>query len=120
MGDRRLSMCERLRAWFSESIVMPVYAMDAGELGKCTSVGIWGGIFPVPAVTTVVTLFLLWVLPAKFTPAQKALAIAFNLLVAPLQFLVMPVFVIVGGMLANGLSCDPVSLMAKFQDSKVW
>jgi hypothetical protein len=77
------------------------------------------GIFPVPAVTTVVTLFLLWVLPTNFSPAQKGLAIAFNLLVAPLQFLVMPFFVIVGGMLFNGLQCDPVSLMAKFQSPEV-
>lgn len=93
--------------------------MEADQLGRCTSVGVWGGIFPVPAVTTVVTLFLLWALPTNFSPPEKGLAIAFNLLVAPLQFLVMPIFVIAGGALFSGLQCDPASLVAKFQSPEV-
>jgi hypothetical protein len=104
----------QMREWIYETIVKPTSKMETSDIGKCLSLGIWGGMFPCPGVTTLVVILLVFVLPNKFTPAMKAIAVAMKFVVSPLHYLMIPIFMTAGGFVFPGLECDPMHIVSKF------
>lgn len=102
---------------FQEYVIAPASELEANEVSLSVSIGLWGGVFPVPAVTTFVTMLLVALLRVSVT--QKALAFTFNMLATPLQLLSMPSFILMGNYLFREATCDPMTLLSTFNDPKV-
>ena len=80
--------------WFDAKLRRPLAAMSSAERFLVVLVGVVGGIFPLPALTTIATLLLSVVL--KFGSAQSAVAAVVNLLVTPIEFVLIPTFAKLG------------------------
>ena len=66
---------------------------------ECVVVGALGGLFPVPAATTVVTLFLCYVL--QQSALQITVASAVNLVATPVELACVPKFAVLGAMIVQ-------------------
>jgi len=108
---------ELITLWFHQYVVTPAAELEAHEISLSVSIGLWGGVLPVPALTTVATILLAAILHVSST--QKALAFTFNMLATPLQLLTMPSFIIMGNYLFRDSTCDPLTLLATFSDPNV-
>ena len=78
----------RAKAFWREKLLIPASNLTTEQLGLALGAGIWGGIFPVPGVTTAaVGLIIAGLrLVGCSTPAPAvALAVAVNLALTPLQ-----------------------------------
>lgn len=113
------SRYERFRHWVVEAVVHPITEMEAGQVGNCVSVGLWGGIFPIPGATTLAVLVMCWILPVHFSTAMQSVAVAMNVLITPVQWGVFPVFVIYGSYFLEDTVCDPVSIIEHFANPKL-
>ena len=102
---------------FQEYVITPAKELSSEEISLSVSVGLWGGVFPVPAVTTFITLVLVGILQLSVT--QKALALTFNMLATPLQILNMPTFILLGSSFFNMSNCEPLTLLSTFKDPNV-
>ena len=102
---------------FQDYVITPAAELEAKEVSLSVTIGLWGGVFPVPAVTTFVTMLLVALL--RVSAAQKALAFTFNMLATPLQLLSMPSFILMGNNLFHDATCDPMTLLSTFNDSEV-
>ena len=99
-------------------MITPASELEANEISLSVSIGLWGGVFPVPAVTTFATILLAAILRVSAT--QKALAFTFNMLATPLQLLSMPSFILMGNyFFQDSATCDPLTLLASFSDPKL-
>lgn len=108
-----------LRRWMILHILHPVTEMEAGQVGNCVSIGLWGGIFPIPGATTFAVLILCWILPVHFSAAMQTVAVAMNVLITPVQWAVFPLFIIYGSYFLEDATCDPVTIIAHFTNPKV-
>lgn len=99
---------------FHQYVVTPAAELEVHEISLSVSIGLWGGVLPVPALTTVATLLMAAIL--QVSSAQKALAFTFNMLATPLQILTMPSFILMGNYLFRDSTCDPLTLLATFRD----
>jgi hypothetical protein len=83
----------RVRNWINTKFIVPASTLRPQEVGLSLAVGIWGGIFPIPALSTFATVFLCsTVLFSMFNTAMTTIALSVNLAVTPLQLLFMPIF----------------------------
>ena len=113
------SRYERFRVWVVDAVVHPITEMEAGQVGNCVSVGLWGGIFPIPGATTLAVLVMCWILPVHFSTAMQSVAVAMNVLITPVQWGVFPLFVIYGSYFLEDTVCDPVSIIEHFANPKM-
>lgn len=118
MSENSRYSLSRLRQWFVESILKPTSKMEASDVAKSVSLGAWAGMFPCPGITTFVAFLLVFVIPNKFSPAMQALAVATKFLVSPLHYMMIPIFMVTGGLLIPGLECDPLHIIMRFTDGK--
>eukprot|EP00960_Hanusia_phi_P027710 746970-Hanusia_phi.AAC.3 len=90
------SIMERLRRFARHEVYEPAVKMSMAELGMSLSAGGWGGLFPIPGATTIAVFALLICLRTRFTvsPVVSALAVAINLLLTPVQIMLIPVFML--------------------------
>lgn len=117
--DREQSRYERWRLWVLSTIIHPVTEMEAGQVGNCVAVGMWGGIFPIPGATTFAVLVMCWILPVHFSTAMQSVAVAMNVLITPIQWGVFPLFIIYGSYFLQDTVCDPISIISHFTNPKV-
>ena len=108
--------------WFHEKVVRPLN--DLSVAGKLVSVafGTWFGIFPIPAVSTFLLLFTFNVLrlrKADFNKAQMTLATAVNLLMTPLMFLLLPIWLAIGSFFFRLEECSASDIIPAFSNSVV-
>ena len=82
-----------IKVWFDTKLITPAKSLSASQVGLSLGVGFWGGVFPIPALSTFATLFLCSVImTSAFNPAMTTIAIAINLIATPLQIALMPLF----------------------------
>jgi hypothetical protein len=89
---------QRLRTGAS-NFVSRLSGMTAAERLCCLLVGLLGGMFPVPMLTTVVTAFL-----SKFTSLpgpQMAVAMTINVVIAPVELVAIPPLARFGALLTG-------------------
>ncbi len=116
MGGSRY---DRFKAWFITSLLHPITEMEAGQVGNCVSVGLWGGIFPIPGATSFIVLVMCWILPVHFSAAMQTVAVATNVLITPVQWGVFPIFIIYGSYFLEDTTCDPVAIISHFTNPKI-
>lgn len=73
-----------------EKVVKPFTSLTVAECCLSAFVGLLGGCFPIPALTTIVTAFLCRLF--DFSTAQVAAAMVVNMLSTPLELMLIPVF----------------------------
>mmetsp|Transcript_24808 Transcript_24808/g.36589 ORF Transcript_24808/g.36589 Transcript_24808/m.36589 type:complete len:169 (+) Transcript_24808:34-540(+) len=108
----------KVREWFQESILEPASHMEISDILQCVAIGLWGGVFPIPGITTFATIALLFCSPFRVNGTMKAFSLAVNMLATPIQFAMMPLFLQLGNMLMPNMLCEPSVLMSKFRDSE--
>lgn len=75
---------------------------------------------PAPGFTTIMTIFLVQVVvPWQFTAPMKALAVAVNMVISPIKYMALPLFIYAGTFILGGIKCDPVTIFKKFHDPKL-
>jgi hypothetical protein len=75
---------------------------------------------PLPGFTTLMTIFLVQVVvPWQFTAPMKALAVAVNMVISPVKYMALPLFIYAGTFALGGIKCNPVAIFKKFHDPKV-
>lgn len=79
----------RVKAWFSR-FWRQLMDLSLTDRIVAVVVGIVGGIFPMPSITTLVTLFLARLMSC--TPPQIALSTSVNLVLAPVDIYLLPKF----------------------------
>jgi hypothetical protein len=109
----------RFKSWLVQHVLHPVTEMEAGQVGNCVSIGLWGGIFPIPGATTFAVLLMCWMLPVHFSAAMQTVAVASNVLITPVQWGVFPVFIMYGSYFLEDTACDPVTIIEQFADPKI-
>lgn len=100
------------------SVIHPVTEMEAGQVGNCVAVGLWGGIFPVPGATTFAVLVMCWILPVHFSAAMQTVAVAMNVLITPVQWGIFPLFILCGSFFLPDTVCDPITIIGHFTNPK--
>lgn len=81
---------QQVRHWTRQKITRPLAAMSAWDRATCLLVGVLGGLFPVPMVTTAVTVALCAML--GLSAVQSGVATAVNFALTPAQLFMIPVF----------------------------
>ena len=79
---------QRVKNWWRNKLALPWSKLGLVEKVFAVLVGLVGGLFPIPALTTAVTLAL--VSAFKMNAAQAGVATAINLMVTPLEFILIP------------------------------
>lgn len=110
-----LNLLSRTMRCFSRYVIHPIQSLSPHEAGPSIAVGFYGGLFPVPGTSLLVTIILLYIMPIKFSTTMKGVVCAVNTIVFPLEILLLPFFIQIGGYLFD-LDCDPEQLIAKFYD----
>lgn len=83
----------KVRQWLNEKFVIPARSLSHSQIGLSLGVGLWGGIFPIPACSTFATVFLCsTVLVSLFNAAMTTITLSINFAVTPIQFMLIPVF----------------------------
>ncbi len=84
---------QRITEWFAVKILQPAKTLSPQEIGLATAVGLYGGIFPLPMVSTGATLAMCYgPFKSRYNPAMLSITIATSAIATPLQLLCMPVF----------------------------
>jgi hypothetical protein len=74
-------------------LIQPAKTLAPGDIGLAAAVGFYGGVFPVPAVSTGATLAMCYgPLRARYNPAMLSITLVFNAIATPFQLLLMPTF----------------------------
>jgi hypothetical protein len=79
-----------MEKWLRKNLYEPLRAMEAEDRFWSVAVGLLTGLFPVPAMCTIVTIAFCRLL--AFDTGMSAIACAVNMLVTPLEVLCIPVF----------------------------
>ncbi|KAG5476322.1 hypothetical protein LSCM1_04024 [Leishmania martiniquensis] len=82
-----------------ERLLVPLSQLTGAELMVALSIGVLGGIFPIPLVTSLATLAIGCY--AQCTTTQLVLGSTVNLFCTPVQFLLLPSFACLLGTLAQ-------------------
>ncbi|CAE8610058.1 unnamed protein product [Polarella glacialis] len=107
---QRLGLRPWLLEWGKENLVRPARDMTRRQLVVSASVGIWGGIFPIPPCTMPATLFCIMFYSAgvprlqRFNVPMASVAVVINELMLPLDLLMMPGFMLLGQTAYNKLT----------------
>jgi len=104
---------------FSKYVIHPIQSLSPRDAGPSIAVGLYGGLFPVPGTSLIVTIGLVYLMPKKFSTTMKGVVCAVNTIVFPLEILLLPFFIQTGGYLFD-LDCDPEQLIAKFYDKDTY
>eukprot|EP00434_Breviolum_minutum_P032368 symbB.v1.2.028624.t1/scaffold3050.1/size64711/5 len=120
------------RAWMQtfieQNLLKPTKEMSHRQVVVSASVGLWGGIFPVPPCTMPATLLCVLVYSAgvpkvqRFSVPMTALAVVVNELSLPVDLLMMPCFITLGqrayqcvsGRALEDLQARPVETLRSF------
>jgi hypothetical protein len=81
---------ESLKTFFKEQLVEPIKILTFPQIIFAVACGALGGLSPIPGVTTAITVFLCTV--ARLDLASSTVATAINVMLTPLQLVLMPVF----------------------------
>lgn len=81
---------QRLTQAVRERLLIPLRQLSGLEIAVAVAIGIIGGVFPVPLVTSLVTLFVGWCL--RCSAAELVVGSSVNLFCTPLQFALLPSF----------------------------
>lgn len=82
-----------IRKWIDEKLIVPASTLNGYSIGWSVSVGFWGGIFPIPSMSTFATLALTSIIFGSiFTPAMTTIAVSINVAATPVQFFLLPFF----------------------------
>ena len=107
-----------IRAWVKEKLIVPAKSLNGAQLGLAAGVGFWGGIFPIPALSTFATIGLCsMILSSMFNPAMTTIAISLNLAVTPLQLMFMPVFLDLPSRIAGLPTCSVSDLVHSIKNN---
>lgn len=89
----RFSIMVEFRKWLEEKLITPARTLDGNKVGFSAAVGFWGGIFPIPAMSTLATLGMTSVIfRSHFNPAMTTIALSINLAATPIQLFLLPFF----------------------------
>ncbi len=89
----------KVNQWLNDKFVVPARSLSHSQIGLALGVGLWGGIFPIPACSTFATVFLCsTILISMFNTAMTTISLSVNLAVTPVQFMLIPVFLGIVGM----------------------
>lgn len=91
---------QRVKMAVNEKLLVPLRQLTLVEIVVSCGVGVLGGVFPIPMVTTVVTLLLAKVLHCN--APQVMLSTTANFICTPLQIVMIPVFARVMALLSRG------------------
>lgn len=80
----------RAKAFLLDRLYYPLIELPLFDAIMTCIIGVLGGVFPVPALTSLCTGILASV--SGFSAPQTAIAIAVNLLMTPVQFILLPYF----------------------------
>jgi hypothetical protein len=105
-----------VKKWMNEKFVTPGKLLSPVQIGLAVAVGVWGGIFPIPTLSTFATLAFVSVLGKRFNTAMSSIAIAVNLLVTPLQFMGMPFFLSLPAKFSSLAPCSVGDLMTSIKE----
>ena len=109
-----------IQNWFETKLMTPARSLSGAQVGLSIGVGFWGGVFPIPAMSTFATLFLCSVILASaFNPAMSTIAIAINLIVTPLQIALMPVFMDLPSWVTPLPSCSVSDLLHSIRNEPI-
>jgi hypothetical protein len=87
---RTFFMFQRAKNFFLDNLYRPLVQLSLFEALMTVIIGFLGGVFPVPLFTTPCTGLLGAI--AGFTAPQNVIAVAVNLLMTPVQFILLPYF----------------------------
>lgn len=85
--------------WWRRDVYHPLLQMSHSKRAAAASVGVVGGVFPIPALTTFATLFIVRL--AALNAAQSAVAVAINIAASPLQIAFIPYFATAGSLITG-------------------
>lgn len=84
---------QKISEWLLLKIVQPARTLSSSEVGLEGAVGLYGGIFPIPMISTGATWALCYgPFRSKFNPAMISITVATSAIATPLQLLCMPLF----------------------------
>lgn len=99
-------MFHRLSQWISIKLVQPAKTLSPRDIGLSAAIGFYGGLFPVPAVSTGVTLAMCYgPLKSRYNPAMLSITLVFNALATPFQIICLPIFMNIPYNFANSELC---------------
>lgn len=90
---------KRIKGWIRANLVQPVKKMSKVDVFRSILLGFYGGLFPVPGVTTFAVIGLVAitkVLGVHISAPALAFALTLNLMLTPLNIATLPVFSGVG------------------------
>jgi hypothetical protein len=107
---------EKVLHWWRRDVRDPLLQMTAHQRVGAATAGVLGGLFPVPCVTTVVTLGL--ARAACLSAPQSAVALAINLAATPLEILLIPTLAKIGSVVtgADGSSFTADALLLQMNE----
>mmetsp|Transcript_47360 Transcript_47360/g.112472 ORF Transcript_47360/g.112472 Transcript_47360/m.112472 type:complete len:171 (+) Transcript_47360:299-811(+) len=111
-------MIARAREWASVTIFQPARQMDCLQLGVALASGLWGGLLPIPGITTAVVgaLLAILALAVKVSAPMVGLAVAVNMALTLPDIVLVPVFIAGGARFLDAAgvhaSCDVQSIAA--------
>lgn len=84
-----------------EQLWQPLVTLPPSARFQCVVIGILGGVAPIPAVTTFITVLLCKLM--AFAAAQTAVATAINVALTPVQIVMLPYFADAGALLVGAV-----------------
>jgi hypothetical protein len=82
------SLVSRCGQWFDQNLKGPFLRLSNHQRLAACAVGVVGGMFPIPMVTTLVTMALAFIM--SLTKLQITVSVAVNLLCAPVDVMFIP------------------------------
>lgn len=108
----------KLRKWLDEKLITPAKSLSGSEIGMATAIGFWGGVFPIPAMSTFATLGLCTtIFVSMFNPAMTTIAVSINLAATPIQLMFMPIFMDLPSHFINVPSCSVSDLLVSIKQN---
>ena len=109
-----------IRTWIHAKLILPAQSLTPSQVGLTTAVGVYGGIFPIPACSTFAALALCSVIfRSSFNPTMTTLALSLNLAATPFQLMMMPVFMDMPSRLWSGPKCDVSGLLTSVRENPI-
>lgn len=108
------------RKWIAEKLVTPAQALSPVQIGLAVAIGLWGGIFPIPGLSTFATLaFCTIILRGMFNGAMTSLAVGVNVIVTPFQVALLPVFLQLPSQIYASASCSVTDLLESIHTNPI-
>ena len=95
-------MFARMSQWLTVKLIQPARTLHPDDIGLAAAVGLYGGVFPVPAVSTGATLAMCYgPLRSRYrsisssnnsATAMMSITLVLNVIATPFQLLLMPKF----------------------------